>query len=86
MDTQLTSLPCYNVVLTLRFGHENIVNNVVSMFSRKVFLMCTQRCQTMFHITFSQLLDVYTTLPNNVSHNLLTTILQHILKVLIIFI
>ena len=50
---KLTSLRCYNVVLTLRFGHENGVNNVVSMFSRKVFLMCTQRCQTTFHITFS---------------------------------
>ena len=53
-NTQLTSLRCYNVVLTLRFGHENVVNNVVSMFSRNVFLMCTQRCQTTFHITFSQ--------------------------------
>ena len=29
---QLTSLRCYNVVLMLRFGHENFVNNVVSMF------------------------------------------------------
>ena len=52
--SQLTSLRCYNVVLTLRFGHENVVNNVVSMCSRTVFLTCTQRCQTTFHITFSQ--------------------------------
>ena len=52
--SQLTSLRCYNVVRTLRFGHANVVNNVVSMFSRKVFLTCTQRCQTTFHITFSQ--------------------------------
>ena len=52
--TQLTSLRCYNVVLTLQYGHENVVNNVVSLFSRNVFLMCTQRCQTTFHITFSQ--------------------------------
>ena len=54
LDAQLTNLRCYNVVLTLRFVHENVLNNVVSMFSRKVFSMCTQRCQTTFHITFSQ--------------------------------
>ena len=52
--SQLTSLRCYNVVLTLQYGHENVVNNVVSLFSKKVFFMCTQRCQTTFHITFSQ--------------------------------
>ena len=51
---KVTSLRCYYVVLTLRFGHENVANNVVSVFSRKVFLMCTQRCQTTFRITFSQ--------------------------------